>query len=53
MKAFEMLLGVSFSGIANGVAVVYIIRRFIFLLGREWKAFVLGVEKWYFFPTKE
>lgn len=42
MKAFEMPLGVSFSGIANGV-VVYIIWRFIFLLGREWKAFVLGL----------
>lgn len=43
MKAFEMPLGVSFSGIANGVVVVYIIWRFNFLLGREWKAFVLGL----------
>lgn len=29
MKAFEMALGVSFSGIANGVVVVYIIWRFL------------------------
>lgn len=43
MKAFEMPLGFSFSGIANGVVVVNIIWRFIFHLGREWKAFVLGL----------
>lgn len=34
MKAFEMALGVSFSGIANGVVVVYIIWRFLGVGGR-------------------